>query len=280
MDIYVLPKDLKLDDSSPIQLFDYRVHSNLHRNKINLTKNTISFLIYGTKEVIGGDHSVTIDNSSFVIMKSGNCLMTERVSTVNSNYKSLLLFFSDEVIADFLDRNDFDLLAKKKSKSFYACKYDPYIRHYVESLEKILGLDLSLQKSLLKAKFEEIMLYLIQRDGRDSLNDIFQIHEDRTIRLRQVVENNRLNKLTLQELSFLCNMSLSTFKREFFKHYNETPIKWFQEKRLDYAAKLLSSQKKRPIEIFEEAGYENFSNFVQAFKKKYGSTPKQYQTDS
>lgn len=280
MDIYALPKDLKLDDSSSIQLYNYTTKSDLSRSKINLTKNTISFLMHGTKEVIGGDNTITIDNNSFVIMKSGNCLMTERISTVNRSYQSILLFFSDEVIVDFLEKNNISLSTSKKSNSFYACKYDAYIQHYVESLVKILDLNQRLQERLLKAKFEEIMLYLIQKEGADLLKDIMQVHADRSIRFKQIVENNRLKKLTLQELSFLCNMSLSTFKREFVKHYNETPIKWFQEKRLEYSAKLLSAHKKRPIEIYEEVGYESLSNFVQAFKKKFGITPKQYQINN
>lgn len=92
-----------------------------------------------------------------------------------------------------------------------------------------------------------------------------------------VIENNKLNKLTLPELAFLSNMSLSTFKREFTKHYHIPPIKWFQEKRLAHAAFLLSTQQKRPKEIYTEAGYETLSNFVQAFKKQYGTTPRQFQ---
>jgi AraC-like DNA-binding protein len=32
-------------------------------------------------------------------------------------------------------------------------------------------------------------------------------------------------------------------------------------------------------DIFEEIGYENLSNFIQAFKIKFGVTPKQYQSN-
>ena len=72
-------------------------------------------------------------------------------------------------------------------------------------------------------------------------------------------------------------MSVSTFKREFFKQYQTTPIKWFHEKRLEHIALLLRTKQTRPIDLYEAAGYENFSNFIQAFKKRYGVTPKQYQ---
>ena len=70
-------------------------------------------------------------------------------------------------------------------------------------------------------------------------------------------------------------MSVSTFKREFEKYYSESPIKWFQNKRLEYAHYLLS-QEKSPSEVYFEAGYENLSSFSQAYKTKYGVTPKHH----
>lgn len=58
MKITILPKDLKIDTSSPIQLYNYRTYQNIQKTKINLSKNTISFLRTGTKEVIGDDKTV------------------------------------------------------------------------------------------------------------------------------------------------------------------------------------------------------------------------------
>lgn len=247
------------------------------RSKINLTKNTFSFLIDGTKEVLADYKSVKIENNAFLIIKSGNCLMTETVSAVNQQYKSILLFFTDEMLFNFLERNQVNASAPKEVKSFLVCQYDHYIRHFVQSLENIHQLQPAQQSPLLKIKFEEIMVYLLQKEGDTFLNAILANHDSQTIRFLNVVENNKFNKLSLQELSFLSNKSLSTFKRAFQKHFQMTPIKWFQERRLEHAAFLLSTHKKRPIELYEEIGYETLSNFVQAFKKKYDVTPKQFQ---
>ena len=69
-------------------------------------------------------------------------------------------------------------------------------------------------------------------------------------------------------------MSVSTFKRVFKKHYQQSPIKWFQNQRLEYAAYLLKKEKRKSSEIFDLVGYENHSNFIKAFKNKFGVTPK------
>ena len=272
--------DLGLSPTDSIQLYDYRVYQNPIRHKINLTSHTISFLVNGIKEVHGSEQSVIVDHNKFVLMKSGKVLMTENVSSANRQYQSMLLFFSDDPVIAFLEKHRIQPTNTRSTNAYCLFSYDAYSRQFVQGLEQLSLLNKPLQRQILHTKFEEIMLYLTQKHGVGFLFNMLSQPDDTSIRLKNVVENNRLNKLTLQELAFLCNMSISTFKRNFYNHYQQTPIKWFQEARLMHAAMLLSMQKKRPVDLYEEAGYETLSNFVQAFKKKYGVTPKQYQLQS
>lgn len=280
MSTITLPEDLKLKSATPIQVYNYHEFNDLSRSQINLSKNTISFLLAGTKELITGKESTVIGKDHFLIMKSGHCLMTEKISANNKSYKSILLFFTDEILNDFFEKNKIKPDPNISPKPFLVGQYDSYIMNFVKSLEGLSKMKKKLQEKLLKTKFEEIMLYLTEKEGSRFLNSILQKRNNPSSEISKIVENNKLNKLTLQELAFLCHMSLSTFKREFQKHYKTTPIKWFREKRLEHSAYLLSTQKKRPIEIFEEMGYDNLSSFVQAFKTQYGITPKQYQLDN
>jgi AraC family transcriptional regulator, exoenzyme S synthesis regulatory protein ExsA len=277
MKFTVLPKNLKIDESENLQLYDYRRTEDIQKTKINLSKNTISFLRTGTKEVIGDDKTVQIGNEHFLIIKSGNCLMTEKVSDSFKVYRSILFFFSDEEILHFLEKYNQFSSNLKNHKSFYIFEYDNFVQNFVDSLEQILKLPKKIQSQILKNKFEELMLYLMHQDNADFLNSLVQNIDDKISRLNYIAENNKHNKLSLDELAFLCNMSVSTFKREFFKLYQMTPMKWFAEQRLNHVAFMLKTKKNRPIELYEDAGYENFSNFVQAFKRKFGMTPKEYQ---
>lgn len=277
MNIISLPEHLNIERSSPIQLFDYQIARNALKSKINLTKNTFSFLLEGSKELITDYESVAIENNQFLVMKSGHCLMTETISASNNTYKSILLFFTDEVLLTFLENQGIGITQASASKSFQVCDYDNFIRNFVHSLDSISRFQPHFQQQLLEIKFQEIITYLLQVKGSKFLISLLSGHDHKTRNFLKVVESNHLNKLTIQELSFLCNMSISTFKREFDRHYQVSPSKWFQEKRLDHAAFILSTQKKRPGEIYEEVGYENLSNFTQAFKKRFGTTPRQYQ---
>lgn len=68
-------------------------------------------------------------------------------------------------------------------------------------------------------------------------------------------------------------MSLSTFKRHFIKEYNESPGKWFRDKRLLKAKELLANKNNTPSDVYLDLGYNNLSNFSSAFKSKFGINP-------
>ena len=206
--------------------------------------------------------------------------MTEKLSNESKNYRSILFFFSTEEILKFIRKFDFEFETslRKTHYSTYSFEYDSFIRGFTQSLLDISKLSKSIQKKILRTKLEEIMLYLIDIKGLDLLFSLINNSDDQNQKFIQTIESNRLNKLTIKELSFLSNMSVSTFKREFEKNFHSSPSKWFQDQRLEHSAFLLKNGSRRPSDIYEDIGYENLSNFIQAFKTKFGVTPKQYQS--
>lgn len=274
MSVINLPKDLQLDHSSSIQLYDYQNPKNSDKLQINLTRNTISFLQQGSKEVIHNNRTIAIQNSEFLIMKSGHCLMTEKLPTSQDNYSSILLFFSDDDLYNF--KNKFNYLSEKREPktSILVVEYDDFIRKFTASLKDILSMPTSIQNRMASLKFEELMIYISEIKGFDFL-DTLDIYKDTyVVNFKNTIESNKLNKLTIKELAFLCNMSISSFKRQFQKHYQQPPISWFQNQRLEYAAYLITKEKKKSSEIYTLIGFQNHSNFIKAFKAKFGVTPK------
>jgi len=275
MKTITLPDALDIENVQPVQIFDYCSSKEIAKQQIILNQNTFSFLIEGNKEVVFDNSTLSIDNSKFLIMKSGHCLMTEKLSETR-NYRSVLLFFSNETLLKFIRKNNLHRNELSKYKSVYSFRYDEFIQRFVYSLLDISNLSKDIQKRLLEVKFEEILLYLTEIYGTEFLHSLSGKSNDTSQKFIQTVETNWMSKLTLKELAFLCNMSVSTFKREFEKHYAASPIKWFQNKRLEYAHHLLYKEQKSSSEIYLEVGYENLSSFIQAYKSKYGSTPKQH----
>ncbi|MGE6353935.1 helix-turn-helix domain-containing protein [Flavobacterium sp. NPDC079362] len=276
MHTITLPDELNLENSQLVHVFDYSSSKEISRQQIILNQNIFSFLIEGTKEVIFDDSALSIDNSRFLVMKSGNCLMTEKLSS-GSDYRSVVLFFTNEILSKFIRKIELGKIESFEYKSVYAFEYDEFLKRFVYSLIDITKLSKDLQKKILEVKFEEIMLYLTEKYGMEFLYSLTVNSDNAAQKFIHIIENSHLSKLTLKELAFLCNMSVSTFKREFEKHYSESPIKWFQNKRLEFAHYLLQQEQKNPSEVYFEVGYENLSSFTQAYKLKYGVTPKHHQ---
>jgi AraC family transcriptional regulator, exoenzyme S synthesis regulatory protein ExsA len=275
MKTITLPDELNIESLQSVQIFDYCTSKEFAKQQIILNQNTFSFLIEGNKEVVFDNSTLSIDNSKFLIMKSGHCLMTEKLSDIR-NYRSVLLFFSNEILLKYIRKNDLNRNELSEYKSVYSFKYDEFIQRFVNSLLDISKLSKNIQNKMLEVKFEEILLYLTEIYGTEFLQSLSVKSNDTSQKFVQTVETNLMSKLTLKELAFLCNMSVSTFKREFEKHFAESPIKWFQNKRLEYARHLLYKEQKSSSEIYLEVGYENLSSFIQAYKSKYGITPKQH----
>ncbi|MGQ8868948.1 helix-turn-helix domain-containing protein [Myroides sp. TSA_177.3] len=275
MNLITLPNDLNLDASASIQIFDYCSSQEIARQQIVLNQYVFSFLLEGVKEVVFDDAIQVIDPSSFLLMKAGHCLMTEKLSK-HSTYRSVLFFFSKEDIQKFAQKIELNPPQTQEYQSIHSFPYDDFILRYVASLLDIDKLSTETQHRLLAVKFDEIMWYLIEVYGMDLLYSLLH-HNDSTQKFTRTIESNKYHKLTIKELAFLCNMSVSTFKRTFEKHYAESPMQWFQNKRLDYARYLLHFEKKTASEIYLEIGYESLSSFIQAYKIKFGVTPKQDQ---
>lgn len=278
MKITALPDELNLNSDLSFCAYEYESTKEISKQQILLNKNTFSFLQEGRKEVFFDDSSYSIDNSQFLLMKSGHCLMTEKLSNVKEKYKSILFFFSNEAVLKFIRKFELNKTNTEAQHSTYSFKYDAFIKGFANSILEISKLSQSIQKHILEAKFQEIMLYLVEFKGVNFLYSFIDSNDNPSRKFIQTIESNQLNKLSVKELSFLSNMSISKFKREFEKHFYSSPSKWFQEKRLEHAAYLLKAKSKRPSDIYKEVGYDNLSNFIQAFKLKYGVTPKQHQS--
>ncbi|WP_299834593.1 AraC family transcriptional regulator [uncultured Tenacibaculum sp.] len=279
MDIITLPEDLSIQNENALCIYDYQTSKECLKQMVTLQKNTFSFLIQGNKEVFSNKTNTNIDHNSFLLMKKGRCLMTEKITlTEQKNYRSILFFFDNETLINFIHKNNISYVKSPvKKPSIFTFDYDDFLEVFVQSLISISKLNYKVQSKLLEAKFEELIVYLINTQGTDFIESLLFEIQNENQHFIEVIEHNKLNKLSLQELSFLANMSLSTFKREFTKHFNTSPSKWFLDQRLEHAALLLQDKSVRPTDIFEEIGYESLSNFVQAFKIKFGITPKQYQ---
>jgi hypothetical protein len=142
------------------------VYKNASKNKINLNKNVISFLLDGQKDIHFSNDIVSINDTQSLLISSGNFLMTELVGT--SSYRCLLFFFSQKNISDFLLKHSPQFNQNKPTINtpYFLIEKDNFIVHYINSLQHSFGLHKTISQKILELKFEEIMLYLANKYGQ------------------------------------------------------------------------------------------------------------------
>lgn len=275
MEQYLLPDDFFKNPvaNDGIFLHHYHTTSECEKSRIILKDNTFSFLFKGQKQLYNENYKEHIESMQYLFMKSGNYLMSEK-TTLENEYSSQLLFFDNNFLAEFIFKYP-QLAAPKTQQQPAVLKgdIDEYILHFLKSISYIDPADVLAKK----VKMEEILLYFIQNKGLSVADLLENQNKSQQLKIQEIVHNNLDNNLEVSELAFLCNMSVSTFKRHFKTIYHNSPIKWMQEKRLETAAQKLLQAEYKANDLYLETGYQSLSSFIQAFKQKFGQTPKQYQ---
>ena len=267
-EIYIKDNQKKPD----LFVYDFKMTKDVVKSKVNLGMNMFSFLQVGKKQVHFAGTKVAVNKDQSILLKKGNWLWTELLDT-ETIYYCKLFFFSEKKLKEFLEKHTENSKIVKEETPYFIIKNDSYISSYLNSLSTISEVPTVFANNLLSVKFEELMLYLLQKYGRKFELYLHSLIIKETSPFKKIVENKIHSNLKLEEIAFLCNMSLSTFKRHFIKEYKTSPGKWLQDKRLQKAKETLELDNLKPSDIYLDFGYNNLSNFSIAFKNKFGFNP-------
>jgi AraC-like DNA-binding protein len=132
-------------------------------------------------------------------------------------------------------------------------------------------------EEILVLKLKEIILLLSQTRNVEAIQIILsQLFSPTTYIFKQIVEAHLFSQLTIEELAQHHNLSVSSFKREFAKHYNDTPANYIKTKKLERAVELLVISDERISEIAFKCGFNDLANFTRSFTNKYNISPTKY----
>ena len=98
-------------------------------------------------------------------------------------------------------------------------------------------------------------------------------------RIQKVINylhSNYQNEIHLRDVANYVNMSEVSFSRFMKKRTGKNYIEYLNDLRLGIASRYLIDTNKTIAEISFECGFNNLSNFNRIFKKRKGSTPKEF----
>lgn len=94
--------------------------------------------------------------------------------------------------------------------------------------------------------------------------------------IKRSIDMNPSEDIGCDEFAEDANISTTKLSKGFSSLYGISIHKYVVNKRLEYAAMLLSRGEFNVSEAALESGYSNFSHFSNSFRKKYGMLPKDY----
>lgn len=90
---------------------------------------------------------------------------------------------------------------------------------------------------------------------------------------------NFKEKIRLEEVAAIANMSLSSFSRYFKSSVNKSFCDFLSEVRIGHACKLLNEGNMNISQVCFKSGFNTLSNFNRQFKQVMGRTPLQYKKE-
>ncbi|WP_312900460.1 AraC family transcriptional regulator [Chryseobacterium taichungense] len=216
-----------------------------------------------------------------------NCISSgKRIhhSKQEKNCQIVIVTFYPDILKKIYDREFPTLLQKPKhlisNKSSEKINNDFLIKKYVEGLLFYFENPSLVNEDILILKLKEIILLLAQSQSADSIQLILsQLFSPTTYSFKQIVEAHLFSQLTIEQLAEQNNLSVSSFKREFAKIYNDTPANYIKNKKLERAAELLLISDERITDIAFDCGFNDLATFTKSFNDKFHTTPTNYRIE-
>lgn len=154
---------------------------------------------------------------------------------------------------------------------------DNTISKFIDSLNFYFQSPELVNEDLLELKVKELILLLLQTKNAESILQIVtDLVSPNTINLKKVIELHLSENLTIDELARLCNLSVTSFKRQFSEIFKDSPINYINSRRIEKAKELLTISTLSIGEISYEVGVQDPQYFTRLFKNKVGETPTSY----
>lgn len=226
------------------------------------------FLAKGTMNGYDGNkHYILNPGDSCMVRK--NRLARYNKQKDNNEFEKVILIFDEPFLQSFQKKYNLSFQNHLSKDAFVPIKKDPLINSFLLSLEPYYSDSGEISSSFSDLKREELLLILLQL--HPELSDIlFDFGIPGRMDLEEFMQKNYKFNVHLERFAYLTGRSLSAFKRDFKKIFNETPNRWLIKRRLQEARFLIEEKRKRPIDIYIDLGFEDFSHFSFAFKKEFG----------
>lgn len=242
------------------------------------------YMLNGEMRYQSGDDHLDIPTNHSLLL---NCIQPgNEIHETGNNGKGELVIvtFHPEVLKKIYEKELPSIFQPGKTVSNQSkgkINNDFLIQKYIEGLLFYFENPSLVNDEILILKIKEIIILLSQTQDAENIRVIVsQLFSSTSYTFKQVIEANLFSQSGIEDLAQKTNLSLSSFKREFKKLYDDSPASYIKNKRLEKAAELLTASDQRITDIAFNCGFNDLANFTKSFHEKYKASPTNYRFNS
>ena len=254
---------------------------------LNLSRCAIGYVVRGTKHIYYGDTRHTISRGEIFYLGLGNHYV-EDLPEDGRPCEQIVIYYSPEQLQQILlNLNMGYSINIATSHSCDRCRRHnhismlatPTLRNIFTHIQNYLHEDNQVHDAAAdKLKMTELIYAVVAMEECCLRSKVLSNVDAAHGSFEQIIYNNIFNDISIEELASLSHRSLTSFKKEFKRHFVMSPHRWFIRQRLMRSRLLLISTSKSISEIGIECTFPNTSHFIKLFKKQYGLTPAIYRS--
>ena len=229
-----------------------------------------------------GSYVFNVENENSILLYNPHKeLPIDLLLDANSQVISILisikkfhsLFSNESDQISFLNNDNIE------NKLYKEKKIGPMIAVILNQMHQ-QSLNLTMYKLYLRGKVFELMSLYFSKDKEMDIEQCPFLSDDNNIKkikkAKEIIISRMIEPPTLQELAKEVDISLKKLKQGFKQVYGASVFSFLIDYKMQVSKRLLSSGNYNVNEVALRVGYSTATHFINAFKKKFGTTPKKY----
>ncbi len=273
------------DLSSRPTIVKYTQSSHNGIQIIPLYRHAIGFLLKGRMYLYDGDIRREAVAGDMYYLALGSHYV-EYIPEGNRPFEQIVLYYDTRQLSRILNhlglsyripiRNDHECPKCRARRNVIYPAWNT-IRHFFGAINHYLKEDLFGKDRAAEDLLLTQLVYLLNRNEQCCLNPkILDSVDNESAEFERIVYDHIFKNISIEELARICNRSLTAFKKDFKRHFHDSPHRWFVQQRLMQGALMLISTGKSVSQIGVDCIFPNTSHFIKLFKKQFGVTPVVY----
>lgn len=250
----------------------------LHQNPVFQDEACFLYFNQGGSDIFAPTEKITVRERESILLKCGTYfadLFQNNISGICD--VCIIHLFPDILKRIFKEEIPFFVKEQKSRKYTYRLSHKNVIDHFITSLNFYFENPELAKEEIIYIKIKELVLLLLHTEAADTILELYSyLFSPQKASIVKIIETHLYSNLSLAKLAFLSGQSLSTFKREFKKHFDDTPANYIRNNRLKKAIDLLCHSSLSVSEISFHVGYEDPSYFSRLFLRKFKILPSEY----